>query len=300
MRFLVAYLYVVIIGTSACNSSEPPSEKRDQHPFFYDEIVLTQLKDNRIDEASGLAESMQYPGHFWIHNDSGDDARLFLVNNDGETVVTLSLQGITHRDWEDIATAPGAPGEYFIYVGEIGDNDAKYTYKNIYRLQEPVLPNLTIGQTLVSGPVSNITFQYEDGNRDAETVMVDPLTNNIYLITKREDQVQVYVVEHPQTLTDTLLMPVIQTLPFTRVTAGDISADGSEIIIKTLTAVYYWQRNGTEPIHETLARPSTRLPYWVEPQGEAIAWLKDGSGYITVSEKANQVMAPKIYFYKRK
>lgn len=300
MRLLVAYLHVVIIGTSACTSSEPSSEERDQHPLFYDEIVLAQLKDIRIDEASGLAESMLYPGHFWIHNDSGDDARLFLVNNNGETVVTMSLQGITHRDWEDIATAPGAPGEHYIYLGEIGDNDAKYPHKNIYRLQEPVLPNLTIGQTLVSGPVSSITFQYEDGNRDAETVMVDPLTNNIYLITKRENQVQVYVVEHPQTLTDSLLLPVIQTLPFTRVTAGDISADGFEIIIKTLMAVYYWQRKGTEPIHETLARPATRLPYLVEPQGEAIAWLKDGSGYITVSEKANQVMAPKIYFYKRK
>ena len=298
---LISMNLLLMVVLVACNQTEPSLENQNQHRLFYDEEVLAQLKDARIDEASGIAESLRYPDHFWVHNDSGDEARLFLINRQGETIVTLILQGITHRDWEDIATGPGVEqGESYIYVGEIGDNGAQHTYKNIYRLKEPVLANLNEGQNVLSGAVETITFSYLDGNRDAETLMVDSQTKDIYIVSKREERVQVYLLEYPQTLTDTLVLPVVQTLPYTRVTAGDISADGSEIILKTLTSVYYWKRNNTETIPEALGRQAERLPYFMEPQGEAIAWLKDGSGYITVSETSNANVIPILYFYRRK
>lgn len=300
MRLISMNLFLMVVLV-ACNQTEPSLENQNQHRLFYDEEVLAQLKDARIDEASGIAESLRYPDHFWVHNDSGDEARLFLLNRQGETIVTLILQGITHRDWEDIATGPGVEqGESYIYVGEIGDNGAQHTYKNIYRLKEPVLANLNEGQNVLSGAVETITFSYLDGNRDAETLMVDSQTKDIYIVSKREERVQVYLLEYPQTLTDTLVLPVVQTLPYTRVTAGDISADGSEIVLKTLTSVYYWKRNNTETIPEALGRQAERLPYFIEPQGEAIAWLKDGSGYITVSETSNANVIPIFYFYRRK
>ncbi len=300
MRLMSMNLLLMVVLV-ACNQTEPSLENQNQHRLFYDEEVLAQLKDARIDEASGIAESLRYPDHFWVHNDSGDEARLFLINRQGETVVTLILQGITHRDWEDIATGPGVEqGESYIYVGEIGDNGAQHTYKNIYRLKEPVLANLNEGQNVLSGAVETITFSYLDGNRDAETLMVDSQTKDIYIVSKREERVQVYLLEYPQTLTDTLVLPVVQTLPYTRVTAGDISADGSEIVLKTLLSVYYWKRNNNETILEALGRQAERLPYFMEPQGEAIAWLKDGSGYITVSETSNANVIPILYFYRRK
>jgi hypothetical protein len=40
------------------------------------------------------------------------------------------------------------------------------------------------------------------------------------------------------------------------------------------------------------------LPYTKEPQGEAIGWLRDASGYVTVSEKKDNI-TPLIYLYKR-
>ena len=160
--------------------------------------------------------------------------------------------------------------------------------------------NLNKGQNVLSEKVETITFRYIDGNRDAETLMIDSQTKDIYIVSKREERVQVYLLEYPQTLTDTLVVPVVQTLPYTRVTAGDISADGTEILLKTLNSIYYWKRNSTETISDALGRQAEYLPYFLEPQGEAIAWLKDGSGYITVSEMSNANVIPILYFYRRK
>ena len=49
-----------------------------------------------------------------------------------------------NRDWEDIAVGPGpVDGKNYVYVGEIGDNDAKYRFKRVYRFEEPVLNKTT-------------------------------------------------------------------------------------------------------------------------------------------------------------
>jgi len=43
------------------------------------------VQDKRIDECSGLASSDLKSDAVWIHNDSGDKPRLFLVGLNGET-----------------------------------------------------------------------------------------------------------------------------------------------------------------------------------------------------------------------
>jgi hypothetical protein len=80
---------------------------------------------------------------------------------------------------------------------------------------------------------------------------------------------------------------------------GDISADGKEILVKNLTHVYYYKRRDGESIPDALSRPGERLPYIKEPQGESIAWLRNGSAYLTVSEKKDGI-TPVIYKYLRR
>ena len=36
-----------------------------------------------LEEMSGIVPSRRYPGIFWVHNDSGDEARLFAIRADG-------------------------------------------------------------------------------------------------------------------------------------------------------------------------------------------------------------------------
>jgi hypothetical protein len=267
-----------------------------------EETILAQIKDSRLDEISGIAASVKNPGHYWVHNDSGDDANIYLINTRGYTVATVNIAGITSRDWEDIAVGPGpVDGESYIYVGDIGDNIRQYTYKYVYRIKEPLIDTVALKQNLhINKPdVSAFTFKYADGPRDAEILMIDSTTKDLFIVTKRETHVQIYMLPYPQSETDTLILKKTSvTLPFRMTNGGDISADGTEILIKNLTTVYYWKRKRNETILETLARPAIKLPYIQEPQGESIAWRRDGAGYLTVSEEKNNVI-PVLYYYKR-
>ena len=260
------------------------------------------LSNQAIDEASGIAVSRQNSSYIWTHNDSGDMNRIFLIRNDGTYLGTFRLLGAGNRDWEDIAIGPGPiEDKNYLYIGEIGDNRGIYPIKYIYRLQEPDI-NLadSTAQWVDVADVDRISFVYPDGiMMDAETLLVDPWTKDIYIITKREYPVTVYKLPYPQSRVDTTVAIKYGTLPFTTATAGDISADGKEILVKTYDKVFLWTRNEGETIGDAFMRQPLRVPYTPEMQGEAIAFPEDRSGYYTLSESRGGV-TPVVFFYKRK
>lgn len=263
--------------------------------------------DKILDEISGMAASIKNPGCFWVHNDSGDEARLFLINTEGLIVSIVNIDTdydyTDNRDWEDIAVGPGPiVGESYIYIGEIGDLDRKYETKYIFRLIEPQVNTSILNGRLNIGKeaISTITFDYHDGSRDAEILMIDPVTKDLFIVTKREERVQIYELSYPQNFNEKVFLTKSSvTLPFRLANGGDISADGKEILIKNLTNVYYWKREEGESVQDALARPAEVLPYTKEPQGEAIAWLRNGTAYLTVSEKRDGII-PVLYKYKRR
>ena len=116
-----------------------------------------------------------------------------------------NINGVTNRDWEDIAVGPGPiNGKQYIYIGEIGDNSAAYNLKYVYRVMEPDVNSSQnpIDTTLLN--IQTISFQYPDGRRDAETFNDYPLTKDIYIVSKREDSVRVYLLSYPQSTTQTI------------------------------------------------------------------------------------------------
>ena len=152
---------------------------------------LLELDD--IVEASGIDASIQNPGVLWTHNDSGDTSRIFAFDTTGKHLGTYLLNGISNRDWEDIAVGPGPEkGKSYIYIGEIGDNGAWYDNKYIYRIEEPNISKIQSPVEKTIDKVAILTFQYPDGSRDAETLMIDRLTGDIIIVSKREENVHVY------------------------------------------------------------------------------------------------------------
>jgi hypothetical protein len=186
-----------------------------------------------------------------------------------------------NRDWEDIAMGPGPDArKKYIYVADIGDNWAQYQEKFIYRFEEP---KLGVQREVTITQFDTLTLKTTDGKWDAETILIDPLTNELYLISKREEAVGLYTIPYPFSR-DTLELIKLRTLPFTKIVTGSISTDGSELLLKDYEKVYYWKRKEGESIQEVLIRKPIELPYDHEPQGEAIAWSLKGDKFYTLSE----------------
>ena len=257
------------------------------------------IENEDLSEASGLVVSRSNPDLIWSHNDSGDQTRLFLVGSKGDDRGVFKLTGIKNRDWEDIAIGPGPEdGKTYIYIGDIGDNVAQYREKTIYRMIEPDVSSVDEKITGEITGIETIRFEFPDGIRDAETLMLDPLSKDLYIISKREPKVGIYLLEYPYSTTESNLLKKVGAMNLSNVVGGDISAKGNEVLIKTYSAIYYWEKKGDKDIVSLLQTEPVRLPYFREPQGEALGWKVDGSGFYTVSEEPQGIEA-NLFFYMR-
>ncbi|SEL12951.1 hypothetical protein [Parapedobacter koreensis] len=265
---------------------------------FGERQAVGKITNGSINEASGLVASGENPRYFWTHNDSGDKARIFLIDDSANHKKTYYLQGIVAHDWEDIGMME-RQGTHYLIVGDIGDNGAKRRSITIHVFEEPKLVDHSpTVDTIPKNKIASFTLKYEDGPRDAESLFFDPLDGRLYLISKREPAVGVYWTDLPDVPRDTLILRKTASLPLTFITAADISVDGRELLMKNLLGVFYWTRRPGESVPQMLSRPGIRLPYLPEPQGEAIAFSRDGKSYYTLSEKAFG-MDVILYFYKR-
>jgi len=267
------------------------------------------IQDSRLRELSGIASSLASPNVLYVHNDSGDSARFFAISPDGQLLRVCYFKGDPHlgalgvRDCEDIAVSTGpVAGASYVYMGDIGDNDAVRKFITIYRIREP--GDITLGSVPSSASSQHLDadplfLRYPDGPRDAETLLADPIDKLLYVVSKREDSVSVYSTPLNFKAHDTLTLTRRAKLHFSGsgqakwITAGDVSQDGGKVLLKSYTAVYFWQRKAGEALWLTLKRAPAELPYEVEPQGEAIGFSRDGKGYYTTSEG----LRPWLYYY---
>lgn len=272
----------------------------DDALFQFDKSVII---SNDLEEASGIIESRHHSAYFYKHNDSGSDARIYLYNENGAQAGQYKINGITAIDYEDIAinTEEGAP---YIYLGDFGDNKQGRKSVFIYRFKEPVANQLDIYFRDTISTAQTIEYKYltSDGvsteSLNCEALFVDPITKDIFLITKSKPAAHLYKIPFPYLYNQMNYAHRCGTFSFPphQVTAADISSDGKQILVRTYEHVLYWNRDITKPIEQVLQEPFTRLPYVGEPQGEAICFTSS-NGYVTVSEK-NSSVPTKFYFFK--
>ncbi len=272
-------------GSFAQDSSEPQ--------------VLGRVQADFLIEISGVVASRQNPGVLWVHNDSGGDNAIYALDLHGRLLGIYRLAGSRNRDWEDIAIGPGTDSlSWVVYVGDIGDNSRTRATKIIYRVPEPHVDTtqVTVDTTLYD--VDRIVFAYPDGVHNAETLMVDPKTADIYVANKSSITTLYRVPRDAQfSPTPTLrvdTLEVVAHLLFGTAVAGDIDVESREMLIKNYSRVFGWSRGDTQTWAEALSVRYHFWPYRKEPQGEAICWTADGKGYLTISEGVH----PKIYYYR--
>jgi len=272
---------LVIAALILCLGCASPSQKVEIRDDLFTEGETLGKVSKRLEEASGLVASVNNADHYWSHNDSGNPPEIFLIDQQANIKLTCRVKGVRNRDWEDIAIGAGPKeGVTYVYIGDIGDNRAEYPVKFIYRFEEPVFTGQT--ESIISD-YDTLVVKLPDGVRDSEALMIDPISNSMLLISKREDSVRVYQINH-QSKQDTLLADRIAILPLHNINAADISVNGSEVLMKDYERIYYWKRENEESIAELLVKKPMRLPYRNGPQDEAIAWKRDSKGFFTLGE----------------
>lgn len=280
MRRYYKFALVVLLVSSSCSLKK----EREPSGIFADGQNLVQLQNKELEELSGLVASRAHPGKLWTHNDSGNAPVVYLIDSMLQIQLRCTLKGIVNRDWEDISIGPGpVEGKVYVYVADIGDNRAVTPVKTIYRFEEPA--NFIPGKDTVISNFDTLTFKLPDGPKDTEAFMVHPATGDFYIISKREEPVHVYRLTAPGSSADTAMATDIGIIAASQITAADFSPDGQELLVKNYERIFYWPVPQGKDIPEVLKERPLKIPYKREPQGEAIAFTIDGSGFYTVSEK---------------
>lgn len=257
-------------------------------------VLLANWQDERVRESSGLAASRRTPGVFWTHNDSGDGPHLYATDRKGRPLARFTVTGATAVDWEDMAAGPGQGRAATLYIGDIGDNSRSRKDTVVYRVQEPAVDMRKTGQTGATQKAERLPFVYPDGHHDAETLLVHPVTGEVFILTKAGSGVSgIYRFPLPLTPDQTVTLEKVGTVTFTssislgrQATGGDISPDGKRIVLRTYLAAYEWTVGAGQSVAEALSGSPRAVTVPILGQFEAICYVAGGKALLTTSEGA--------------
>ncbi len=236
-----------------------------------------------IKEVSGIVASQLHDDVYYVHNDSGDTARFFALGSDGVDRGSYVVDGASAIDWEAVAAGPCDKGRC-LYFGDVGDNlEARASY-TIYRVAEP--QRLAPGEQHVAGEALELV--YPDGSHNCETLLAHPNSGELWLVTKVSlGSAGVYRVPSGSVPGKGIVLEkrgsVTPPSGLPQFTAGDVRPDGTGILLRTYTNLFFYPLDGAD-VAAALAAPPCKVPVAAEKQGEAVAWTKSGDGYVTVSE----------------
>lgn len=250
--------------------------------------LVGRFQSPQITECSGLVASRKNPGVLWVHNDSGDGARLFAVSENGTLRGTYHLTHADAFDWEDMALGPCTnPGNDCLYVGDIGDNKNRRPEIQVYRVEEPPVPPDGGPVEVTLKGTERFECRYPDGPHDAETLLVDPDTGIPYVVTKESEGTAAGVYRFPGrpepgkivTLEKAATLSALST-----VTGGDVTRDGSMIVLRDYFSAYGYPRPLKAPFERAFDASPLRLPLPLEEQGESLGFAPSGTAVYTASE----------------
>jgi hypothetical protein len=268
-------------------------------PAFVLQPSDAKLTSPAVTEASGLAASPSAEGFLWMVNDSGGTPEIHFAATDGTPRGSVTIDDAVNKDWEDLA-AFTVDGNHCLLIADTGDNGSARETCTLYIVREPTLP--AQGETLSGkAPILwQITFSYEDGPRDCESVAVDVKGAKVILVSKRTEPPGVYelpLLPSKNAIarkigTTATKAPGIVSIPFANQPTGlDISACNRMAAIVTYYGVFLFRRGEKETWADAFGKNAEHLGAHGLQQGEAVAFSRDGKSIFAVSEKANSPIA---------
>ncbi len=242
-------------------------------------------------EVSGIVKSRQWPGVFWVHNDSGDETRVYPVQRDGSLFKSaraadqpgVLLGGVINSDWEAIAY--DASGH--LIIADVGNNSNGRRDLALHYFAEP---EPTAGY---SAALKSVFVRYpeqkawpapkDDFNYDCEGVFTKGDT--VYLVTKRRSDslTRLYRLDDPQAGRINTLTRLADFDVRGRATAADATADGRRLAVLTYDAVWLFEA-ATPGGDDWFSGAVYWLPFTGAPGAEGICFENDDTLLIAAEE----------------
>jgi hypothetical protein len=200
---------------NACNAAEPGEE------IASGVRLVARMSDPHIKESSGVVASRRYAYVFWTHNDGGGPKKqvLYAIDREGNPRASFSVVDVTLHDWEDIAIDNAG----HLYIGDIGNNDAKRDTLAVYEIDEP---NPQAGTRSIA-PKRAWKLRFPGAPFDCESLFV--WKDQGYVVSKVFDKARAQIFRFPLKETnEPLTLELVATTKIkSPVTGADMSADGT-------------------------------------------------------------------------
>lgn len=238
------------------------------------------LGDGPAAEHSGIVKSRNFPDLFWMHNDSGDEPRIYPVQRNGKVAKSerdpdnpgVEIAGAINVDWEDITVDDRGR----VIVADVGNNRNDRRDLVLYIVPEPA------PQAERTTFVKKLFFRYpgqtsfpapeDDFNYDCEAIFT--IGDTIYLCSKNRSNTltQLYRLDpnSNEEVQTAVLVDEFDVLG--KATGADATPDGKRIVINTYENL--WLFDVVDPA-KPLSGPVKRLSFVNEDDVEAICFADD-------------------------
>jgi hypothetical protein len=216
----------VALPASASSTADPtPAAKK-----------LFSIKDDRIKQPTGLVRSTKHQGTYWAVSSSGTTGRVFALDATGKVQAVLRF-GANVKDVQ----ALGLDRNGTLYIADIGDSQASRDQIEIYTIPEP-----DSVQDSSNVKYHQYDFKYPDGAHDAETLLIDPATSQLYIVTKSSKGAgTIYSAPAAPSRQGTNDLTKLAPAPNGVITDGTFLPDGQRAVLRTSTdlATVAWGDN---------------------------------------------------------
>lgn len=273
-----------------------------RRPFQARQIETLAELPPELRESSGLAISRSQAGVLWSHNDSGNAPLLYALDISGRLLASFQVEGISARDWEDVAAGPcprdagatAGPAPPCLYIADTGDNDRVRDDVEIGVLPEPRVGGNVSSPTVVTA--RPVRLRYPTEREDTEALAVLP-EGDVVLVTKgRTGTIGFFTLPAAQvaqvlgsgerlTLVPAGDAGVVPDARISKlVTGAALSPDARTVAIRTYNEIFFYAIARTPELRlENLNRPCSLGD--LEPQGEGIDYV-DAETLLLTSERS--------------
>ncbi len=262
---------------------------------------LGKILCGELKEISGIAASRRHQGVFWVHNDSGDSARVFGIDMFGQIRAEVRFDALQFKDLEDLAVGPcpaGIEAQICLWLADTGNNiRPRRETLWLYVLPEPDLGELTLPKTALQA----YAIRYPGGEKiDCEAIAVAPDARPYFFEKVDGPSFRLFTAaalgtDGPNELTTVTALesPGLGIKYGRMVTGADLHPSGERLLLRLYTGIFeYALPHGLSGLNAADLRFSFLGPL-SEHQGEACAYDASGRNLVTLSEGAAQT----LHFY---